>query len=109
MGEWQEDCADALAQALVATISIVDVEAIVIDGLLPSPRMRALVARTEARLRAVIPRGVIAPAILAGEVGRRGSALGAAILPIYLQYAPDSAVLPRKAVERKPLMIRSFG
>ena len=34
--EWQEDCADALAQAIIGTVAIVDLEAIFIDGLLNS-------------------------------------------------------------------------
>ncbi|HVG46671.1 MAG TPA: ROK family transcriptional regulator [Rubellimicrobium sp.] len=107
--EWREDCADALAQALVATVSVVDVEAVVIDGLLPEPLMGSVVAAVEARFLEIVPQGVVIPAILPGSVGPRASAMGAAILPIYLQFAPDSSVLTRRAVEKKPLMIRQVG
>lgn len=107
--EWQADCADALAQAIVSTVAVVDVEAVVIDGLLPETLMRETVASVEARFRAILPEGVVAPSILLGSIGPRASAMGAAILPIYLQFAPDSSVLTRKAVEKKPLMIRSVS
>lgn len=107
--EWREDCADALAQAIVATVSVVDVEAVVIDGLLPEALMKELVTAVDVRFRDVVPQGVLAPAILLGAVGPRASAMGAAILPIYLQFAPDSSVLTRRAVEKKPLMIRQVG
>jgi hypothetical protein len=46
---------------------------------------------------------------VAGSTGPQASAIGAGILPIYSMFAPDSAVLTKKAVEKKPLMIRSLG
>jgi predicted NBD/HSP70 family sugar kinase len=107
--EWQEDCADALAQAIIATISVVDVEAIVIDGLLPRALMQDTVAKVQRRFAELVPMGLVAPEIVAGTTGPRASAIGAGILPIYSMFAPDRAVLTKKAVEKKPMMIRSIG
>ena len=107
--EWQEDCADALAQAIVSTIAVVDVEAVVIDGLLPRALLQDTVAKVQRRFFELVPAGLVAPEIIAGTTGPQASAIGAAILPIYLMFAPDSAVLTKKAVEKKPLMIRSTG
>lgn len=107
--EWQDDCADALAQAIISTIAVVDLEAIVIDGLLPGDLLSQTVDLIRMRFSAMMPKGLVAPQIIAGSIGPQASALGAAILPIYQLFAPDSAVLTKKAVEKKPLMIRSLG
>jgi predicted NBD/HSP70 family sugar kinase len=107
--EWQEDCADALAQAIVSTIAVVDVEAIVIDGLLPRVLLQDTVAKIQRRFAELVPIGLVAPEIVAGTTGPKASAIGAGILPIYSLFAPDRAVLTKKAIEKKPLMIRSIG
>jgi predicted NBD/HSP70 family sugar kinase len=107
--EWQEDCVDALAQAIVSTIAVVDVEAIVIDGLLPRGLLQDTVAKIQRRFAELVPIGLVAPEIVAGTTGPKASAVGAGILPIYSLFAPDRAVLTKKAIEKKPLMIRSIG
>lgn len=109
LNEWQEDCVDALAQAIVSTIAVVDVEAIVIDGLLPRGLLQDTVAKIQRRFAELVPIGLIAPEIVAGTTGPKASAIGAGILPIYSLFAPDRAVLTKKAIEKKPLMIRSIG
>jgi predicted NBD/HSP70 family sugar kinase len=105
--EWQDDCADALAQAIIGSIAVVDVEAIVIDGLLPSPLLLDTVNRVRACFTQMLPPGLIAPKITAGNLGARGSALGASIMPIYAQFGPDTGVLMKKGLDKKPLMIGS--
>jgi predicted NBD/HSP70 family sugar kinase len=105
VSEWQDDCADALAQAIIGTIAIVDVQAILIDGLLPSPLLRDTVARVRTRFADMLPSGLIAPEILVGSLGAKASALGASLLPIYSMFGPDAGVLMRKGVEKKPLMV----
>lgn len=107
--EWQSDCAEALAQAIVSTISVIDVEAIVIDGLLPRKLMQDTTCKVRAELARVMPTGVIAPDIIDGTLGARASAIGAAILPLYMLFAPDSAILTRKGTGNKPQMVRSTG
>jgi predicted NBD/HSP70 family sugar kinase len=107
--EWQADCAEALAQAIVSTISVIDVEAIVIDGLLPRNLMQDTTSKVRAELARVMPTGVVAPDIIDGTLGARASAIGAAILPLYMLFAPDSAILTRKGTGNKPLMVRSTG
>jgi predicted NBD/HSP70 family sugar kinase len=106
VGEWQDDCADAIAQAIISTISVVDVEAIIIDGLLPRPLLQDTVARIQRRFAELVPKGLVAPEIACGTTGAQASAIGAGILPIYSLFSPDSSVLTKKAVEKKPLMIR---
>jgi predicted NBD/HSP70 family sugar kinase len=107
--EWQEDCADALAQAIITTISVIDIEAIVIDGLLPRPLLQDTVAKVQKRFSEILPLGLVAPEIVPGVMGPQASAVGASILPIYSLFSPDSGVLTKKAIEKKPLMIQRMG
>jgi predicted NBD/HSP70 family sugar kinase len=109
VAEWQEDCADALAQAIIATISIIDIEAVVIDGLLPRAMLQETVSLIQNRFAETVPMGVMAPEIVCGSSGPQASAMGAGILPIYSMFSPDSSVLTKKAIEKKPMMIRSLG
>ena len=107
--EWQEDCADALAQAIVSTIAVIDLEAVVIDGLLPRPLLQDTVAKVQRRFAEIVPVGLVAPEVVCGTTGPQASAIGAGILPIYSMFMPDSGVLTKKGVEKKPLMIRQTG
>ena len=107
VSEWQDDCADALAQAIIGSIAVVDVEAVVIDGLLPAPLLMETVARVRQCFSEMVPPGLISPTIACGALGARGSALGASILPVYLMYGPDTGVLMKKGNEKKPLLIGS--
>lgn len=105
IAEWQDDCAEALAQAIIGTISIVDLEAVVVDGLLPRPLLLDTVAKIRTQFAQLMPRGLIAPEILVGSLGARASAVGAALLPIYSMFGPDTGVLTRRASDKKLLMI----
>jgi predicted NBD/HSP70 family sugar kinase len=107
VSEWQDDCADALAQAIIGSIAVIDVEAVVIDGLLPAPLLMETVARVRQCFSEMVPPGLIAPTITAGALGARGSALGASILPLYLMFGPDTGVLMKKGNDKKPLLIGS--
>ncbi|MFK0335592.1 ROK family protein [Rhizobium sp. NPDC090275] len=107
VAEWQDDCADALAQAIIGTIAVVDLETVVIDGLLPEPLLLDTVERMRLRFSEMLPPGLIPPKITAGALGARGSALGASLLPIYSMFGPDTGVLMKKGLDKKPLMIGS--
>jgi len=108
VSEWQDDCAAALAQAIIGAIAIVDVEAVVIDGLLPRALLLDTVARVSAQFSNLAPRGLIVPEILPGSLGPRASAIGASLLPIYSMFGPDKGVLMKKGREKKPLMVGSI-
>lgn len=108
VAEWQNDCAEALAYAIAGSISIVDVEAIVIDGLLPRSLMIDTVSRVRTLFTQMMPSGLIAPEIETGALGPRASAIGASLLPIYSLFGPNTGVLMKKAVDKKPLMVGSI-
>jgi predicted NBD/HSP70 family sugar kinase len=107
VSEWQDDCADALAQAIVGTIAVVDLEAVVIDGLLPQSLLSDTVQRVRNCFTEMLPPGLIPPIIRAGALGSRGSALGASLMPVYSMFGPDTGVLMKKGLDKKPLMIGS--
>jgi predicted NBD/HSP70 family sugar kinase len=105
VAEWQEDCAEALVQAIIGGISVVDVEAVIIDGHLARPLLLDIAARVRAALANALPTGLILPEIVAGTIGARGSAIGAGLLPIHLKFGPDTGVLTKKALDKKSLMV----
>jgi predicted NBD/HSP70 family sugar kinase len=91
--EWLEDCADALVLPLLSMGSLLDLQAIVIDGNLP----RTLIERLTERLRHLMadaaPESRPPPALHIGTVGRNAAAIGAAILPLHSNFAPDQELL----------------
>lgn len=105
VNEWQDDCADALAQAIISSISVIDVDVIVIDGILPKPILIDTVDRIRARFTELLPAGLVAPTIVAGEFGAWAAPVGASILPLHAMFGPDRGVLTKVATERKPIMI----
>lgn len=105
LDEWEQDCAAALAQAIIGALSVVDVEAIVIDGILPPAPLGRIVAQTQARLNDWVPSGLMPPLIRKGGLGPDGPAIGAALLPFYAHFAPNNEVLANKfRAEAKPLL-----
>lgn len=96
--EWIADCADALAQAIVGTVAVIDVDAIVVDGILPPAILTRTVQAVSDRFGAILPEGLVAPRIVAGTMGPRAAAIGGAILPLYAMFAPDSAALVKTHV-----------
>ncbi len=94
--EWQEDCADALAQAIIGSIAVIDVDAVIVDGILPRAILDTTIAMTARRFNDIVPDGLVAPQIVVGSAGVQAAAIGAAILPFYSMFAADSTVLTKK-------------
>jgi predicted NBD/HSP70 family sugar kinase len=90
---WLEDCAQALVAPLLSAACILDVQVVVLDGDLPQPLMGELVDRTRGLVAAEVPEARPVPEIRAGTVGREAAALGAAILPLHLNFSPNSEIL----------------
>jgi predicted NBD/HSP70 family sugar kinase len=101
LSEWIDDCADALAQTIVGSIAVIDVEAIVIDAILPRPVLDRLVEAVNDRFRIMMPLGLYAPKIVVGTIGRHAAAVGGAILPLYAMFSPDSGVLMKAESSRR--------
>jgi len=105
--EWIEDAADALAQAIIGSIAVIDVEAIVIDAILPRSVLERTVASVQKSFAAFLPAGLVEPEIIMGTIGRQAAAIGGAILPLYAMFAPDSGVLVKSTAQKKTSPILS--
>ena len=93
VGEWLDDCADALVVPLLSAASLMDGEAIVLDGDLPGSIMEDLLDRLGPLLAAAVPEARRPPRLIRGLVGREAGALGASILPLHLNFSPNREML----------------
>jgi predicted NBD/HSP70 family sugar kinase len=91
--EWIEETAEALAYATTAVCSVIDFEAVIIDGgFSPAVKGRIVEATRKAMARVNL-QGIAAPMIEAGLVGASARAIGAASLPLFSRYHIDQSVL----------------
>jgi predicted NBD/HSP70 family sugar kinase len=93
VAEWLEDCADALVVPLLSAARLLDVNAIVLDGDLPQAIREDLLARLIPLLDEATPEARKPPQLLLGIIGREAAALGAAILPLHLNFSPNREIL----------------
>jgi predicted NBD/HSP70 family sugar kinase len=97
LSEWLDEAAAALAYAIVSAISVVDVEAVVIDGAIPDSVRQTMCLRVAAELEKLDRRGLSDVRILPGSVGPDARAVGAAALPLIKNFARDRDVLFKEA------------
>ncbi|WP_319528852.1 ROK family transcriptional regulator [uncultured Cohaesibacter sp.] len=82
---WLGQTAQELAKAALSVCSVIDFEAIIIDGAFPAAVREELVNRVRRYLVNQDTRGLIVPRIEAGSVGSNARAIGAASNPIFRQ------------------------
>lgn len=88
--EWIDRAALALAHCIVAGTAFLDVEAVVIDGVVAPDLLRDLWARTGEALKAYNQEGLHQmPRLELGSIGSDARALGGALLPLHACFAPD--------------------
>jgi predicted NBD/HSP70 family sugar kinase len=97
---WIEDAASALAYATVAAISVIDFEAIVIDGALPATVRERLTARTAQVFAGLDRRGLSDVDIVSGSIGADAGSIGGAALPLIKHFARDREVLFKDAMRQ---------
>jgi predicted NBD/HSP70 family sugar kinase len=83
---WIDQTASALALAITAAASVIDIEAAIIDGAFPEDIRQRLVECTSARLEEIDLTGLEPPLVLEASVGRSARSMGAALLPIRANY-----------------------
>ncbi|MCC1491335.1 ROK family transcriptional regulator [Cognatishimia sp. F0-27] len=83
---WLGQTAQELAKASLSVCSVVDFEAILIDGAFPAKIRDELVERVRRYIANQDTRGLIAPQIEAGSVGGKAREIGAASSPIFSQF-----------------------
>jgi predicted NBD/HSP70 family sugar kinase len=88
--QWIDRAALALAHCIVAGTAFLDVEAVVIDGVVAPDLLRDLWARTGQALKAYNTEGLQQlPRLELGSIGSDARALGGALLPLHACFAPD--------------------
>ena len=87
--EWIIGAARNLAQAIISSLSVIDFEAVVIEGAIPEDMKSRLVSEVRAHLRRSDLQGVLMPKIEAGQIGRQARTIGAAAALISKAYLAD--------------------
>lgn len=93
LDEWIEDTARHLAEAIVASCSIIDFEAAVVDGAFPPDIRKRIVDAIRTEVEKLDTRGISDPVVLEGMVGHGARGLGGACLPLFSRYLLDQNVL----------------
>ena len=75
---WLQRAGKSLSHAVVSSLSILDFDAVVIDGAIPPGVKDRLVAELIKQLKASDLQGVILPAVEPGQIGRDARSIGAA-------------------------------
>jgi predicted NBD/HSP70 family sugar kinase len=95
LGGWIEQATASLSMAIGSAISVIDFEAVVIDGAFPNWVRSALVERTREKFRQMEMQGVAPVEIVEGQIGSEASVLGAASLPLLAGFSRDRDLLFR--------------
>ena len=90
---WLARASQALAMTVSASAALLDLDAVVMDGSLGAPLMRALMQQTQAALAHYRFDGMHQPDLLTGRVGAHARALGGALLPLHSQFFPDKDII----------------
>ncbi len=81
---------------------MIDVEAVIIDSLLPQFLVMEIVETLQRRLKAESPPDLVVPKLRLSRLGADGALLGSAILPINAYFFPgrESAAEPKPRARR---------
>lgn len=93
VGAWIAQASQAIACAAMAATSIIDFEAVIVDGAFPAAIRDRLVAAITAALGDFDRQGLTPTAILPGTVGPAAREIGGASLPLFANFAMDREVL----------------
>jgi predicted NBD/HSP70 family sugar kinase len=93
---WMDAAADGLASAILSASTLMELEAVLIDGWMPESIRAEVTRRTAAALHRLDLSGVDAPQIREGTVGAQARALGAAAIPLSQRYLIDQNAAARE-------------
>jgi predicted NBD/HSP70 family sugar kinase len=89
LSDWMDQAANGLAWAALTAASLLEIEAVMIDGWMPTHIRAEITRRTHAALHALDLDGVDPPTIREGSLGAQARALGAAAIPLSQRYLID--------------------
>ncbi len=93
LDQWVNHTAKSLAHAIVASCSVIDFPAAIIDGGFPAHVRQAIVAATQKAVTCLDLEGIQPPLVLEGSIGPNARAIGGASLPFFARYLVDQNVL----------------
>lgn len=93
---WRAEASEGIACAVASAVAILDFEGVVIDAMLDPEDVAALCADVKAALARFDLRGTSPVRVVPGTVGFAARALGAAILPLVQNFAPDEELLVKR-------------
>ncbi len=94
---WIETAGRGLAYAIVAAFSVIDFQAVLIDGSMPPSIRSRIVERVGKEIMEIDLQGIHLPRLETGTIGPISRALGAASLPLFDRYLIDQYALMRAA------------
>jgi len=100
LDRWIDKSAGALASAILSAATLLEFDAVLIDGWLPRAVRAALTGRTRAAYFRLDLAGVEPLVIVEGSVGSNARALGAAAIPLAHRAMVDRGAAPREAGPR---------
>lgn len=89
LAAWHARCAETLAFAISGANSLLDLDAVVLDGGLDHEELVRIAVDVAHHLKENAPPDFFAPEIRAGDLGSRAAAIGAGLLPLHARYSPD--------------------
>lgn len=97
LSDWMDQAANGLAWAALSAASLLEIEAVMIDGWMPTEIRAEITRRTHAALHALDLDGIDPPLIREGTLGAQARALGAAAIPLSQRYLIDQNAAGREA------------
>jgi predicted NBD/HSP70 family sugar kinase len=94
---WIKDSSIHLAQAIVASVSVIDFEAAIIDAACPPDIRTRLVSETKKQTALLDQQGLSPFEIVEGTIGGDARAIGGASLPLLANFAVDREIFLRTA------------
>jgi predicted NBD/HSP70 family sugar kinase len=92
---WIEQATNSLSVAIVSAISVIDFEAVVIDGAFPKSIRSVIVEQTRQKFGSMETQGIAPVDIVEGMIGSDARVLGAASLPFLADFSQDRELLFR--------------
>ncbi len=89
VSDWITRAGRNLAHAIVSSLSVIDFEAVVIDGAMPVEITNRLVSEVISQLQQTDLQGVLMPEVEAGTFGRQARTIGAAAALVSADYQID--------------------
>lgn len=93
VGEWLDDCIDALVPAMQSALAVLDVPLVIFDADIDAGLLPEMIARLQQALEESAPEARRAPRVVRGSFGSNAGAVGAASLPMFMNFSPRAELL----------------